>query len=183
MNRSDSFPTQREAFLPTPELWAGDLLRTGGGSRMAVDFVLKKAPSLRIAAIRWTGPYSDREIRKHFEQVEKWAKDRGLTTGRWVFREPGSRTWDTGIEVRGVARSQGRVKIRTLPAATVGSVLFDPGVVEPRVIYHGLSDWLRWRRKEKAIRAVVSYREVYPGNPWRDPRAWSRTEVQFVVRK
>jgi hypothetical protein len=61
-------------------------------------------------------------------------------------------------------------------------VRFDPTVVSPRVVYHGLSDWLRWQRKEKKIRSVVSYREIYEGNPWKDKRAWSRTEVQFVVR-
>lgn len=150
---------------------------------MTVDFVLKKSPSIRLAAIRWTGPYNEHLIRKRFEEVEKWARSRGLRTGRWVFREPDTRVWDTGIEVRGKARSQGRVKMRTLPASTVASVVFDPDVVSPRVVYHGLSDWLRWRRKEKAIRSVVSYREVYSGNPWKDPRAWARTEVQFVVRK
>ncbi len=53
----------------------------------------------------------------------------------------------------------------------------------PRVVYHGLSDWLRWQRKEKEVRSVLSYREVYEGNPWKDQKAWSRTEVQFVVRK
>jgi len=150
---------------------------------MVVDFVLKRAPRFRVAAIRWKGPYSEREIQRRFEQIEAWAKARGLRTGRWIFREPGSRVWDTAIEVRGKARSQGRVKLRTLPAGTVASVRFDPNVVSPRVIYHGLSDWLRWRRKEKAIRTVVSYREVYEGNPWKDQHAWSRTEVQFVVRK
>jgi len=150
---------------------------------MTVDFVLKKTPSLRIATIRWKGPYDERQIQKRFEEVEKWARARGLRTGRWIFREPDSRIWDTGIEVRGKARSEGRVKVRTLPAGTVASVRFDPDVVSPRVVYHGLSDWLRWRRKEKEIRSVVSYRELYEGNPWKDKRAWARTEVQFVVRK
>jgi len=150
---------------------------------MTVDFVLKTTPRMRIAAIRWKGPYNERQIRKRFEEVERWARARGLRTGRWVFREPGSRVWDTGIEVSGSARSEGRVKVRSLPAGHVASVVFDPDAVAPRVVYHGLTDWLRWRRKEKAIRSVVSYREVYPGNPWKDPRAWARTEVQFVVRK
>jgi len=150
---------------------------------MTIDFVLKKAPSIRVASVRWKGPYSEREIRKRFEDVEKWARARGLRTGRWIFREPGTRVWDTAIEVRGKSHSQGRVKLRTLPAGTVASVRFDPDVVSPRVIYHGLSDWLRWRKKEKAIRSVVSYREVYEGNPWKNARAWANTEVQFVVRK
>lgn len=150
---------------------------------MTVDFTLKRTPSLRLASIRWKGPYDEKTIRKRFEEVEHWARSQGLTTGRWVFREPGSRTWDTAVEVRGKARSHGRVKVRTIPAGTVASVVFDPDVVSPRVVYHGLSDWLRWRRKEKAIRSVLSYREVYLGNPWTDRKAWAQTEVQFVVRK
>jgi len=149
---------------------------------MTVDFVLKKSPSLRLATIRWKGPYSEAEIRKRFGDVEKWANRHGLRTGRWVFREPGSREWDVGIEVRASARSEGRVKVRSLPATTVASVTFNPEVVSPRVVYHGLSDWLRWRRKEKKVRSIASTREIYPGNPWTDARAWAKTEVQFVVR-
>jgi effector-binding domain-containing protein len=149
---------------------------------MTVDFVLKKTTSLRLATIRWTGPYSEATIRKRFAEVEKWARAHKVRTGRWVFREPGARQWDVGIEVRGPARSQGRVKVRTLPPATVASVTFDPEVVSPRVVYHGLSDWLRWRRKEKKVRSVLSSREVYPRDPWKNAQAWAKTEVQFVVR-
>ncbi|HYA71189.1 MAG TPA: hypothetical protein VEH28_07480 [Thermoplasmata archaeon] len=149
---------------------------------MTVDFVWKKTPSLRIASIRWTGPYSEATIRKRFAELDKWARARGHRTGRWVFREPGSRKWEVGIEVEGRARSEGRVKVRALRPATVASVTFDPEVVSPRIVYHGLSDWLRWRRKEKKLRAVVSTREIYAGNPWTDPKAWAATEVQFLVR-
>jgi effector-binding domain-containing protein len=150
---------------------------------MTVDFELKKTPSIRVAAIRWTGNHDERQIQKRFEEVEKWARARGLRTGRWIFREPNDRVFDMGIEIRGKAHSQGRVKVQTLPAATVARVRFDPNVVAPRVVYHGLADWLRWRRKEKEIRSIGLYREIYPGNPWRDKRAWARTEVQYVVRK
>jgi effector-binding domain-containing protein len=149
---------------------------------MTVDFVFKKAPSLRVATIRWSGPYSEAGIRRRFAEVEKWAIARKLRPGRWVFREPGARRWEVGIEVPARAGSQGRVKVRVLPAARVASVTFDPEVVSPRVVYHGLSDWLRWQRKEKKIRSVLSTREIYPGDPWKDARAWSKTEVQFVVR-
>lgn len=149
---------------------------------MTIDFVLKKSPALRVAAIRWKGPYSENTIRRRFADVEKWARAHRARTGRWVFREPGSRTWDVAIEVRGPARSEGRVRVKTLRACTVASVTFDPEVVSPRLVYHGLSDWLRWRRKEKKIRTVVSTRELYPGDPWKDAKAWARTEVQFVVR-
>jgi effector-binding domain-containing protein len=150
---------------------------------MTVDFALKRAPKLRIANVRWKGPWNDRVIQQHFETVEKWARSRGLKTGRWVFREPDARTWDAGIEVRGRAKSDWRVKLRTLPAASVASVEFDPDVVSPRVIYHGVTDWLRSQRKEKVIRSAGAYREIYNGNPWRDKRAWSKTEIQVVVRK
>jgi len=150
---------------------------------MTVDFVLKKAPSYRIANVRWTGPWSDREIRKRFESVETWAKAHGLRTGRWIFREPADRVWDAGIEVRGAARSEGRVKVQTLPATMVASVRFDPDVVSPRVVYHGVTDWLRSLRREKEIRSAGAYRELYDGNPWREKRSWANTEIQVVVRR
>ena len=150
---------------------------------MTVDFGLKRAPAMRIASIRWNGPYNERQIRSRFEEVAKWARLHGARTGRWVFREPGSRTWVTGIEVKGPVRSDRRVKVRTVPASWVGSVVFDPEVVSPRIVYHGLSDWLRWQKREKVIRSVVAYREVYQGNPWTDRKAWASTEVQFTVRK
>jgi len=143
---------------------------------------MKRSPALRVAAIRWKGPYSEATIRRQFAQVEKWARTHRIRTGRWVFREPGSRVWDVAIEVRGAARSEGRVKVQTLRACTVASVVFDPEVVSPRVVYHGLSDWLRWRRKEKKVRSILSTRELYPGDPWKNAQAWARTEVQFVVR-
>lgn len=149
---------------------------------MTVDFALKKVPSLRVATIRWTGPYSEAEIRRRFAKVRSWAIDHRLRAGRWVFREPGERRWEVGIEVPSRARSEGVVRVRTLPATRVATVTFDPEVVSPEVIYHGLSDWLRWRRKEKKIRSIVSTREIYPGDPWKDAKAWSRTTVQFVVR-
>jgi hypothetical protein len=60
--------------------------------------------------------------------------------------------------------------------------VFDPEVVSPRVVYHGMTDWLRWRRKEREVRSIGQYREVYPGDPWRDKNAYARTEIQVVVR-
>jgi effector-binding domain-containing protein len=149
---------------------------------MTVDFVMKKVPSLRVAVIRRTGPYSEAGIRRRFAEVERWVLDRRLRPGRWVFREPAARQWEVGVEVPVRARSEGRVKVRTLPATRVASVTFDPELVAPRVVYHGLSDWVRWRRKEKKIRSVLSTREIYLGDPWKDARTWSKTEVQFVVR-
>ena len=62
-------------------------------------------------------------------------------------------------------------------------IVFDPDMVEPRVVYHGLSDFLRWRKREGEIRAIGDYREVYPGDPWKDRHALAHTEIQTVVRK
>lgn len=138
---------------------------------------------MNVASIAWKGPWSERKVRAQFDRVERWAKKQNLRTGRWVFREPGERRWEVAIELRGRARSSAGVRTKTLPAAHVARVIFDPDEVSPRLVYHGLSDWLRWRRKEKEIRAVVSTREIYSGNPWKDRRAWSHTEIQFVVRR
>jgi hypothetical protein len=56
-------------------------------------------------------------------------------------------------------------------------------VVSSRVVYHGLNDHLRARRKEKSIRSVGSYREVYEDNPWKNPKAWAGLYVEAVVRR
>jgi effector-binding domain-containing protein len=150
---------------------------------MTVDFAFKKSPALRVAYVAWTGPWNERRIRSEFGRVQAWARSRGYRTGRWVFREPGARRWEAGIEVRGASvRSSPPVRVKTLPAARVAFAVFDPEVVSPPVIYHGLNDWLRWRKKEKKIRSVASSREVYSGDPWTQKAAWAKTEVQFVVR-
>lgn len=150
---------------------------------MVVDFKIKQAPRYRVASIAWKGPWNERRIRAQFDRIGKWARKSGLRTGKWIFREPGSRAWEVSIEVRGAARPEGPIRVRTLPGVTVASVVFDPKVVSPAVVYHGVTDWLRWRKRDKTIRSVGSYREVYDGDPWRDPRAWARTDVQVVVRK
>ncbi|MGA9839834.1 MAG: GyrI-like domain-containing protein [Thermoplasmata archaeon] len=150
---------------------------------MVVDFKIKRSPSFRVGSISWKGPWNERRIRSQFDRVSAWARQSGLRTGKWIFREPGARQWEVSIEVRGAARSDGTVRVRTFPAATVASVVFDPTLVSPAVVYHGVTDWLRWRKKDKTIRSVGSYREVYDGDPWRDRKAWSRTDVQVVVRK
>lgn len=149
---------------------------------MTVDFSLQRAPSMRVVTVSWTGPWSEARIQREFEQLAKWAAARRLRTGRWVFMEPGERRWTAAIEVRGRAKGEGRVRARTLPASRVAAVTFDPEAVSARVVYHGLNDWLRWRRKDKEIRTVGASREVYPGNPWKDAKAWARTQVQFLVR-
>ncbi|MCI4365003.1 MAG: GyrI-like domain-containing protein [Thermoplasmata archaeon] len=149
---------------------------------MVVEFEFKKTPAYRVASIKWKGPWKDATIRQNFEKVAKWAKSNGYQPGLWIFREPGTRTWETGVVVNGRARSEGKVRVRTLAATRVASVVFDPEVVSPSVVYHGLTDWLRWRKKDKEIRRVVSYREVYRGNPWTDKSALAHTDVQFTVR-
>jgi hypothetical protein len=149
---------------------------------MTVDFGWGRAPKLRVASIAWKGPWKEATIRAKFETIDRWARAHRVRTGRWIFMEPGERRWEVAIEVKGAVRASPPVRLRTLRAARVARVVFDPEAVSPRVIYHGLNDWLRWRRKDREIRSVGSSREVYPGNPWRDPKAWARTEVQFVVR-
>ena len=152
------------------------------GDRMTVDFRIRKAPSYRVASQRWKGPWSESRIHAEFRKVQAWAKAQGLRTGVWVFREPAERTWEVMVEVRGSARTSGPYRLRKVAASRVASVVFDPNVVAPRVVYHGISDWLRWRRKDGTIHRIGSYREVYSGDPWTNPKAWARTEIQVEVR-
>ena len=149
---------------------------------MTVDFGFARTPAYRVAYVAWKGPWNERRIQREFEALDRWAKERGVRTGAWIFREPGEARWEAAVELKGSAKGDARVRVKTFRATRVARVVFDPEAVSPRVVYHGLSDWLRWRRREKKIRSVVSTREVYRGNPWRDRKAWARTEVQFVVR-
>ncbi len=150
---------------------------------MVVDFEIKTVRAFRVAALRWTGPWSDARIHREFGRIMAWARIRGLRTGVWIFREPAARTWEVAVEIRGAARSERPVRVKTYPAATVARVVYDPKVVSAPLVYHALADWLRWRRRDRTIRSVGGYREIYPGDPWKDPRALARTDVQFVVRR
>jgi effector-binding domain-containing protein len=73
--------------------------------------------------------------------------------------------------------------MKTLPSSTVATVTFDPDKVSPRVIYHGLVDWLRQREKAGEYKEAGPYREVYLGDPWSSKRAWAHTQVQVPVKR
>lgn len=153
---------------------------------MTVDFAIKRAPKYRVASVRWVGSYQEGRLRSEWDGLAKWAKAHGLKTGKWFFSEGGNGPryrFEVAIEVRGNAKSQDKVHLRTLPASPIATVTFNPEEVSPRVIYHGLNDWLRWQKKEKTIKRVRSYREVYTGNPWKDAKAWSKAEIQVLVTK
>ena len=150
---------------------------------MAIDFEFKKSPGYRVASLTWKGPWSDASIRSHFGKVRSWAAKRNLRMGKWIFREPADRTWEVAIEISGPAKSGAGIRVRTIRPASVARVVYDPNVVESRVIYHGLTDFLRWRKKDHEIRSVGEYREVYSGDPWKDKSAYAATEIQVVVRK
>ncbi len=61
--------------------------------------------------------------------------------------------------------------------------MFNPDEVSPRLVYHGLSDWVDRRLKSGRFKEAGPIREVYGGNPWTNGRAWARTEVQVLVKK
>lgn len=159
---------------------------------MVVDFEFKREPAYTVAAIRYVGPFRENHLDKEFKELVSWAKRAKVRTGKWIFREldgPNSRRpdnkrrWEAALEIRGKARGQGRIRIKKIPATTVARVVFDPEKVSPRLVYHGLSDWLRWRNKDKVIKGIGPTREVYAGDPWTNAQAWSLAEVQFLVRR
>ena len=153
---------------------------------MAVDFAIKTTLKYRVVSVRFVGPFNERRIRSEWERLAKWAKTKRLNTGKWFFSEEDAGKayrFDLSIEVRGRVKGEGKVRVRTFPASPIATVTFDPDVVAARVIYHGLSDWLRWRKKDKTIKRTRTWREVYSGNPWTDKKAWSHTEIQVLVSK
>ncbi|HZY69376.1 MAG TPA: GyrI-like domain-containing protein [Thermoplasmata archaeon] len=150
---------------------------------MTVDFSWKNAPSYRVAAIVRVGPWKEDNLRPEFGELSRWAARQGLRTGRWIFFERNHHRWEACLEVKGRGREEGRIRLKTLPPARAASILFDPEQVSSRIVYHGLIDWTRQRKRDGTIKAVTQIREIYPGDPWKDPKAWSRCEVQFLVRR
>jgi DNA gyrase inhibitor GyrI len=150
---------------------------------MTVDFALGKAPAYRVATLPPTKHWSENVCRPEFAKLLAWAKENELTPGKWIFRGLDGEGFQACLEIRGKAKASGAIRIRTLPASAVARVRFDPDVVSPRVVYHGLNDWLRWRKKEKEIRAVRSSRELYDGDPWTDPKAAKNTTVEYLVTR
>lgn len=153
---------------------------------MVVDFQIRKAPAYRLATSTLRGSWpEDRTLRSEFEKVSEWAKGKGIKTESWLFREFSGRRWEVGVEIRasGPVRGDEGISIVSLPSSTVASVTFDPDQISPRVIYHGITDWLRWRRKEGEYRVSGPYREVYQGNPWKSEAAWAHTQIQVPVKK
>lgn len=150
---------------------------------MIVDFELTKSPSFRVASITRIGPWKKDNLRSEFKELLAWAKDQKVRPGRWIFLHNGDRHWEACLEIKGRAEAAGRIRLKTLPATYVARCIFDPDAVADRVVYHGLSDWTRWRRRYREIKSVKGSREVYRGDPWTDARAWARCEVQFIVRK
>jgi len=149
---------------------------------MTVDFVKGTAPAFVAATVAWGGEYSEKRVRKEFEELAAWVTAAKLRAGRWFFMSHGERRWVVGIEVRGGARGSGKVRVRRYPKRSVVRVSFDPDAVSPRVVYHGLTDHLRWEKRSQRIRSVGDYREVYRGNPWKDASAWSHLTVEAIVR-
>ncbi len=155
---------------------------------MVVDFKVKVAPSYRVAYIMHTGPYLGPNMwRSEFNELVRWARKNRLRTGKWIMGFMGSLGAYTtsrsksiaALEIKGKAKAEGRIKIKTLPRQRVVSVVFDPEVVADRLIYHGIEGWLPYRPFSEAGPA----REVYDGNPWIDRKAWSKVEVQVPIKK
>jgi hypothetical protein len=150
---------------------------------MVVEFSLGKTPRYRVASIVRVGPWRPENLRSEFSALQRWAKRQKLSTGRWIFVERSSQRWEACLEIRGRPTPEGRIRLKALPSAWAASVTFDPDAISSRVVYHGLYDWTRARRRAGEIRSVGLVREVYEGSPWTDRRAWSRCRVEFLVRR
>lgn len=128
-------------------------------------------------------PWTDSSLKAAFRLLVQWAKAKGIPTGRWIIVSRSAKYWEACLEIKRAARGEGKVHVKVLPATTVATVTFDPERVSPRVIYHGIIDWLRWRRKAKEIKSAGLTREIYAGDPWSNRAAWTRATVEYVVRK
>ncbi|MGA3107967.1 MAG: GyrI-like domain-containing protein [Candidatus Bathyarchaeia archaeon] len=155
---------------------------------MTVDIRLKRVPAYKVASILRVGSYKSNMLRSEFSQLVKWANQRKLRTGKWMLYfidEPGGARpmnklrSEACLQIKGNAESEGKIKVKTLPAQNVASVTFNPDKVSPHLVYSGIYGWLRY----SGFKDTTQGREVYNGNPWRNPRAWANAEVQVPAKK
>lgn len=148
-----------------------------------VDFELRKMPAYKVGSIVRIGPWKEDNLRTEFAELTQWARRHRVGTGKWFFVHRGGPRWEACLEIRGNPPPEGRIRHRTLPATWVAAVTFDPDKVSSRIVYHGLHDWTRARRKDGKVRSVSGAREVYRGDPWKDKNAWQNCRVEFPVRR
>ncbi len=159
-----------------------------------VDIVVRKEKSFNAISKMYVGPYSgENMLRKEFGDLERWARKNQVNTGKYFFMEldgpdtPSSkRRWEALIEVKGKfdeTNLDSGIESKRLPSQLVAGIQFDPDLISSRIIYHGLECWLDWRKKYHEMEEAGPTREVYPGNPWTNSRAWKNTEVQVPIRK
>jgi effector-binding domain-containing protein len=156
---------------------------------MVVDIKVKQVPGYRVASLIHYGPHGPNMFRTEFAYLVKWAKKNKLRTGKWVMRwidEPGTNKpakkirSEACLEIKGKARMEGKIKIKTFPKQTVLSVTFDPEKVSTHLVYCGIYGWIRY----SGFQATDSPpREVYTANPWTNSRAWANAEIQVPVKK
>jgi DNA gyrase inhibitor GyrI len=155
---------------------------------MVVDLRVKRAPSYRVASMMRVGPYTGNMLRSEFTQLMKWAKKRRLRTGKWILffidemegsRPPSKLRSEACLQISGRAVSEGKIRVKKLPAQKVVSVTFNPNAISPRLVYSGIYGWISYA----GLRDAGPSREVYENSPWTNPRAWANAEVQVPVKR
>jgi DNA gyrase inhibitor GyrI len=157
---------------------------------VTVDIVVKQTPSYEVACLARVGAEGPDPLRREFSELVRWAKKQKIKTGRWIFcffeggsrrRAPSRFRFEACLEIMGKAKPDGKIKVKKLPGLTVASVKFNPDHVAPRLVYNGVYGWIRENEIYKESAAFS--REIYFGNPWTNPWAWARTEIQVPVKK
>jgi DNA gyrase inhibitor GyrI len=155
---------------------------------MRVDFKVKVAPSYNVAYILHRGPYTGQNMWKsEFNQLVKWARKHKLRTGKWIMyfldkwdiKPEKERRSVACLEIRGKAKSEGKIQTMKIPSQRVVSVTFDPNKISPDLVYYGIEAWLQYCPYKQAARS----REVYNDNPWTNPRAYANCEVQVPLKR
>jgi len=153
-----------------------------------VDFKVKTAPGYNVAYLIHFGGYLGQSMwRSEFTQLERWAKNRKLRTGKrimyfidkWGERPNKKRRSVAALEIKGKSKLEGKILIMKLPRQKVVSISFDPNKVSSDLVYHGLESWLESCNYKQTGRS----RELYNDNPWTNPDAYANCEVQVPIKR
>jgi len=148
---------------------------------MPERLAIKAVPAVKVVAFTWRSPHSDKRIRREFERLARWAKERSIPTGNWYFLEPSEGHFEVAIELKGRVVRKGKARIRTLRPSRVLYLRYNPDKLDIEALWKRLMKQVDAMRKAGKFTRAGLYREVYRTNPWTTPSAWAGMESQIVI--
>jgi effector-binding domain-containing protein len=151
-----------------------------------MEIKVKKTEPMQTAVISHVGPYS--EAGKLYEEVAKWLRMKHLRIAGppfgWFYDNPEEvpahkLRSEIGFPFKDEAKSEGNIKIKTIPVQEVISVVHKGPYNEVGPSYTALFQYA----KEKGYMPLGCPMEIYLNDPAKTPESELLTEIQLPTKK